>query len=424
MTSGLAAILERIRSQPQNEVLLDRFLLLVADMEDSEEKATVLLEFVSVIRTEYPKFALQILRQVYRQVTCPWVRRPQELAMQSLQVLHDTMLAMGRNARAGLIANEMQRLRENPLPAVNQRIEDRAPPPHVEMDSYVEPAPKKKWKLKEKSARARIERGEYKPPRPAVNVSESLGIFEMPQDPPTELPEVPLEPAQEIPPVDAPIAAADALALKDVRKLFRMFDAYNKDESEAKKAEPVDIVPVVEISPAAKPDIPESLRERLFGTTIGGNDSINDPLVPHILQLGKRLQWHVTTKDAKRLAVHLRDEQSPLWLVSLWFLIGTESVQQLFRDEGVHDSLEQTWSECIAFLVERQQFRRALIFLRVSIDADSAISRGNTAFQFLPQIWNELYLRGFSWQAQDGMPALANRLARREEPLFQGLIVI
>ncbi len=424
MTSGLAAILERIRTQPQNDVLLDRFLLLVADMEDSEEKVTVLLEFVSAIRGEHPKFALQILRQVYRQVNCPWVRRPQELAMQSLQVLHDTMLSMGRNARAGLIANEMQRLREHPLPPVNQRSDDPLPPPQKFVDPFQEPAPRRKRKPKEKSARARHHEkaAKYVPPQPAGEVTSSLGIFEMPQDPPVNLP-TPIGPDVPIIPIVAQGEESEALLLKDVRKLFRMFDAYIKEEPVEKKEELAP--PVFEMEPPpVKKDAPAaSLVERLFGASVQASENVNDPLIPHLLQLAKKQQWKLVAKDAKRLAALLREKDSPLWLVSLWFMIGAAQVQQLFRNEGAGDELDNVWSECVAFLTEGKQFRRALIFLRVSLDAESSLFCANIAFQYLPQIWDELHLRGFYWQADEGVPALIKKLARREQPTCQSLIV-
>lgn len=399
MTLGLAAFLERIRSQPENDVLLDRFLLLVADMEDCEEKATLLLEFVSVIRREHPKFALQILRQVYRQIHCPWVRRPQELAMQSLQVLHDTMLSMGREARAGLIANEMQRLRENPLPGEKS------------------PASVRQHEVIREEVSTDIFTSNTIPEEPRINP------FVMPQE----------QDALGAPPGDLPAPSStpeiDNLTFKDMRKIFRMFDAYMKEEPAAPKAETPDIIPEKVVTPNIVPNIPAApsitetpLVERIFGSAVHANE-VNDPLLPHLLHMSKRLEWKLLPKDAKRIAAQLREARTPLWLVSLWFAIGSEPVRQLFEESASTEELTQTWHACMTFMLDQKMYRRALIFMRMSLDESMHPNTAVSAYQYLATIWRGLRLRGFTWQPEEGSGEFMAKLAMREESLCQGMFV-
>lgn len=431
MTRGLAAFLERIRSQPENEVLLDRFLLLVAEMEDCEEKANLLLEFVSTIRREHPKFALQILRQVYRQVHCSWVRHPQELAMQTLQVLHDTMLSMRRDARAGLIANEMQRLRENPLKGAADRVEQA----HSFQESLSE----------EKVHSTDIFSSDTMQDEARINP------FVMP----TEL-EAKETVSPQNPPAASPTPEIDNLTFKDMRKIFRMFDAYMKEEPVLVAQEPV-IAPVevpvsseLVIAPAEIPvsneyvippvDVPEipaipvleipevpvvkevPLLERLFGAAMYAEEN-NDSILPRLLQLSESSDWKLTQKDVQRLAAQLRETENPLWLASLWFAIGREHLCQLFEESASADELMETWHACMTFMLERQMYRRALIFMRMSLNETMHPNTAVSAYQYLTTVWKGLRLHGFAWQPEEGAHVLAAKLSLREEPLYQGLIV-
>lgn len=417
MTLGLAAFLERIRSQPQNEVLLDRFLLLVADMDDSEEKATLLLEFVSVIRQEHPKFALQILRQVHRQVECSWVQHPQELAMQSLQVLHDTMLALGREARAGLIANEMQRLREHPLTEGSigsSSIQGHLEPVHEENFA------RKRGKGVEKG------RVQQKPhPFQMEPQLDELHSHTMPDEPRTNPFVMPLEndageAMAQNPQVPDSGPEVDNMTFRDMRKLFRVFDAYIKDEKpiEAKNSLPLAVAEIPVAPPIAQKT---SLVERLFGSVMHIQDAV-DPLTPHFMSLSKTLGWKLRHKDAKRIAVLVRNEESPLWLVSLWFAIGSQGVRAWFEDGNMGEDLFPAWEECMTFMIEHRMFRRALIFIRVSVDEQMHPNNALATYQYLKVIWKGLYLRGFSWQPEEGVPSLTAKLTSREQPLCQNLL--
>ena len=65
-TSGLHAFLERIKKNPAKENLVDRYLILVSETEDSAYKADSLLQLAKIIIDTDPLRSLQIIWQVYQ----------------------------------------------------------------------------------------------------------------------------------------------------------------------------------------------------------------------------------------------------------------------------------------------------------------------------------------------------------------------
>ena len=65
-TSGLHAFLERIKKNPAKENLVDRYLILVSETEDSAYKADSLLQLAKIIIDTDPLRSLQIIWQIYQ----------------------------------------------------------------------------------------------------------------------------------------------------------------------------------------------------------------------------------------------------------------------------------------------------------------------------------------------------------------------
>lgn len=103
MTKGLESILKRIRENPGNRVLVTRFLALVAETGDSKSKFRLLLGLADAIREADPLDAMRIAYIVFQRDRTQLI---------GLEIMVDSLKAMGRFGKAEVISLELTKLRQ------------------------------------------------------------------------------------------------------------------------------------------------------------------------------------------------------------------------------------------------------------------------------------------------------------------------
>jgi len=115
MSKGLQAILQRIKDNPANRVLVTRFLALLAETEDSSFKYRSLLGLAAAIRATNPVDSIRIAFIVHQ-------RAPHELV--ALEIMIEALRDMGRLAKAEVIQSHLEKLRRPAKGAEPPRSED------------------------------------------------------------------------------------------------------------------------------------------------------------------------------------------------------------------------------------------------------------------------------------------------------------
>ena len=111
MSAGLEAILKKIEQQPSNEVLLNRFLVLISEMEDTELKSGYLLRVANAVVTVEARTALTVGTELIKNES--YLLANPEAAHSLIQTLLKALRNTGATAKAEMLSIELEKWRRS-----------------------------------------------------------------------------------------------------------------------------------------------------------------------------------------------------------------------------------------------------------------------------------------------------------------------
>ena len=116
MHAGLSRILDLIRVNPQDTLLVDRFLILAADLHE-EERVDVTLSLSEALLRKNPRRSIELAHMVYK--ARPGDTQPLELMVEGLENL-------GRYGKATVLRQHLEKVKKakDTNPGLAQRVVD------------------------------------------------------------------------------------------------------------------------------------------------------------------------------------------------------------------------------------------------------------------------------------------------------------
>lgn len=119
MSKGLNKILEKIKEDPSRKMLKDRYLALVSELSDADEKEAMNLNLAEVYLAEFPQEALEIAHGV---------QRNNKSSLRALTLIESSLRQLGKAAKADVIQNEIDKLKAAAEANNSQSSEALTPP--------------------------------------------------------------------------------------------------------------------------------------------------------------------------------------------------------------------------------------------------------------------------------------------------------
>ena len=101
MNQGLHQLLQHIETDPDNQLFQDRFMSLIRDFSDDQEKADSLLSLSSVLVGSHPRRALQYAFMVHR-----WDRH----LVSALELMAESLERLGQQQKVEVIRKKIEKL--------------------------------------------------------------------------------------------------------------------------------------------------------------------------------------------------------------------------------------------------------------------------------------------------------------------------
>jgi molecular chaperone GrpE (heat shock protein) len=152
MTTGLNDFLKHIKSNPQNDVLVDRFASLVMEL-DAKARQPYFEKLFGLLEDPNPHGALRAA--YFNLQTARAQGSGTALEIEALQWIERAFIKLGKSENAALVREELSRLQKAPAPAVDRRRK--------------KPAPEDRPKTPEPTAKAERQ---AKAPEPSAKASE------------------------------------------------------------------------------------------------------------------------------------------------------------------------------------------------------------------------------------------------------------
>ena len=100
----------------------------------------------------------------------------------------------------------------------------------------------------------------------------------------------------------------------------------------------------------------------------------------------------------------------------LWGEVGFNGTRDILRTAGVDEDMSAYWGTWLDMKLARSKHRMALAAIYQNLHQDLSLDWFLEAWERLPDIWNHLGLRGFSWKKEDGISAMQKHLQHRPWP--------
>ena len=437
--SGISLFLERIQQNPGDEKLVYRFLMLMAEEPDSEQKCSVLLLVAQTCSIAQPPIALQIVREVYRYARVHgWgdeMRRAAKISMACFK-------ALGRMNAAKIIRIELDRIGadgKQQSPAVLAAVSPLGNAEENGMPSSPTPANPPK-----SSAKAAV--------APAPGEMSALPLSSAFAGDKTDaaflaaiVPSVDLEEEEPLSSSTPPNHGPDAQqVVSTAPQDGRVVNPPHEPDS-SPSLDLADIPFPMEGDTQSRVDFANKNRlmtdafwAKLYlaiSTTRDRHDLVAQfPnkngllhfLVDHFRSMGVSLPQ----KTGQKLVALLHsdtDFDAPAFrdalTVCLWYGLDGSMVQKLLAAAGIAKAGSEYWGYYLDLLLLAQNARRAWYEIRRTIDEDSGESWALIAYSRLPSVCKKLKLHNFAWEPGWGIPALVQMLGRRPAPTMGGLFV-
>jgi hypothetical protein len=474
MKQGLDRIIELIVKSPHEERLVMRFLTLVADEDDGDEKCELLLKVAQTCLMHHPWITLAIAFEIYKYAHQLGLG---DYEVKALKVSMACLRILGKLAAAAEVKSEIEQiLRRLGLPASEELADmESTAAEDAEPVAAVAPGAEK-----------------CEPPPQVKNVQDIDAPAALP--PPHELlfDKKPSEPQ----------AAQVSLSSEELRKLFDVgFKEEDKSQPNPEASIPAVFTCAFEytsaknaaqagpVAPLAPNEPPQPALDAIFKEQesmgpvqppeppAAKNEEAQSPIpfieetvakavapqVPHgetFLALYQYLTGVDTHADLVRTYPQQKDLTSFIsarcsaamitapeccyvklarvfgegkdycdggfcqnFTITLWYELGLHHVQNLLAMCHQDEQAAEFWGHYLDLLIVKKRARRALFEIRRVIDKDSGIEWAKAAYERLPQILSQLKLKRFAWSLHEGSTKLAQRLARRPLPSMSGMFV-
>lgn len=459
---GLANFLAKIEADPSNIVLRERLMALLADLPDSTDKIEVVLELARILVPHQPEQAMELAYDAFSF---------DDSNFEALKVVAACLRALGRPGKAEVIENEIARFREG---ASNSNASAPLQLPNLQSDSNVGSMPKPLEPSEDSKATfaplavelpqfGSLNSRETKAPPPNVAANAGTGTGTGTGSGTQSKVDIPdaafmaglqagtvvqafqagdlfrsntssqMQPAAATPPpavdVTAPpsVAAAPAPQPAPAPVTFSL-----QMEDDKKEADPLDNL-FTPISESASEERVENLFaavEKQFPTpapaAVAPTAAAPTP-TPASVPMSDLTPSSVgefraqSRADETRIYGHAPvaprvEAPAPAPVQPVAKKFEPVAPQPIAIEASLAEDDDNKYATEFATLLEAGQARKTLLLMRLALNDEPSPELAATIWQYLPQVWQMLGLRGFHWDSAQGVDALIELMKQRQAP--------
>lgn len=104
--------------------------------------------------------------------------------------------------------------------------------------------------------------------------------------------------------------------------------------------------------------------------------------------------------------------------ICIWLFeqLPPDAVHDLMESMTLNEECLRFYGEYLGLLYEEAQYRRLLRVVRDIVKDDLPLSWYKESYKYLPQVWENLGMEGWSWSEEEGGQAFCEQIVKRENP--------
>lgn len=453
MAVGLDRMLDKILANPKNSMLVDRFLKLISDDEDSDSKYRRLLALAEGIREADAIKAISIAYEVFENSSIE--NQTKDFHIKALEILISSMDIMGKSAKAAILKNELERLKKksdssvnaelheggfqlditpeqklqnnmgnrgaidiSPVPSVASNIQDvDAPPPNsedapsaleIDFDDIGIDIPSMQVSHFKNGA-GKTQKGDVEtPPEPDMGVTKEDNHEDNHEN----------------------LDIILSLNLQDTKDEEYLYQSPEGVISPGDDAANVIVSDEKGEDLFSRSDFWDKLRNQLLEFEKNSQEEKN---YSGLEEFDRRVNFFIDMSSGKknqflRILLYSNNSTDDNWKKDLtyflWHDVGFEKTVFLLNELGLENDILLFWDMYLEMLVDRGLYRRVLFEVRCSISENSTLEWIQIAYGKLLLSWKYLRLRGFTWTDAENPQVFVRKLQVREDPTMASSLVI
>ncbi len=447
---GLTNFLAKIEADPSNVMLRERLMLLLSDLPDSTDKVEVVLELARILVPHLPEKAMELAYDAFSY---------DDSNFEALKIVAACLRQLGRAGKAEVIENEILRFQQSDSSASHpgsSAIASSDGNTSSALSSMFAPTDDTGENSSSEQASVAIELPQFssssnsrETPPPLASVDGNAAQTN-PADAASSSSLASLQGGTVVQafqagdlfnaPPPTPTSESVAPALVDAEALVAAPSFSLADSDDIKSSEPQD--PLDQLFTPATEAMSEQRVENLFAAVEQQHPDPTPPPAAPVQQVNETpaatLEQLTPSSVGEFRAQSSADEtkvygrpaaakpvaepEAPV-IVAKPPVAAVEPRQPepAMSSAPIDQMSTSTYTAEFERLLAAGQARKALILMRLTLAEDDSIELAKIIWQYLPQVWDLLGLRGFSWQPEQGSAALAASLRHRAPPKMSAL---